>query len=401
MSAPNSQRMRELTYLGRRRVEWRSVAEPTLGGSLAALVRPVIAARCDGDNLPIFNSVTTAMRAGVALHYLDPVTTELLGAHPYAAPFAIGHECIAQVVECGEAVSGFVPGQLVIVPWAISCGACRNCGDGLTSRCSAAGDSLLSAYGFGASMGSWGGSVSDLLRVPYADAMLVPVPESIDPMLLASASDNMPDAWRAVGPPLAQCPDAAVLVVGGAARSIGLYAAGMAVALGAARVDYVDHHAERLAIAERLGARPIESRRGARWFDRHAPRVHGDYRVAVEASATAAGIRYALRSLAPGGICTAVGFYFARSTGLPLMQMYANSTTLHVGVSHARAGIPHVIDLVAKGAFDPLAVATVIADWDDAPQAFTTPATKVIVRRAKFTRAAGAQAGCQRGGCDG
>jgi alcohol dehydrogenase len=127
------------------------------------------------------------------------------------------------------------------------------------------------------------------------------------------------------------------------------------------------------------------------WPWRSAPRVHGDYRVAVEASSTAAGIRYALRSLAPGGICTAVGFYFARSTGLPLMQMYANSTTLHVGVSHARAGIPHVIDLVAKGVFDPLAVATVIADWDDAPQAFTTPATKVIVRRGKFGRTAGSQ----------
>ncbi len=68
------------------------------------------------------------------------------------------------------------------------------------------------------------------------------------------------------------------------------------------------------------------------------------------------------------------------------MQMYANSTTLQIGVSHARAAIPQVVDLVAKGTFDPLAVATVIADWDDAPQAFTTPATKVIVRRAQFAQ---------------
>jgi threonine dehydrogenase-like Zn-dependent dehydrogenase len=373
--------MRELTYLGRRRVEWRSVAEPVLQGEREALVRPVIAARCDGDNLPIFNRVTTAMRTGVALHYLDPVTTDLLGSRPYGEPFAIGHECIAQVVQCGAAVRGVAPGQLVIVPWAICCGACRNCSEGLTSRCSEAGATLLSAYGFGASMGSWGGAVSDLLRVPYADAMLVPVPESIDPMKLASASDNMPDAWRAIGPPLAQCPGAAVLVVGGAARSIGLYAVGMAAALGASRIDYVDHHAERLSIAERLGARAIESRPGGSWFRRHAPRRHGDYRIALEASSTVAGLRYALRSLDAGGVCTAVGFYFAKASGLPLMQMYANSTTLHLGVSHARAAIPRVIELVAGGAFDPLAVATVIADWDDAPQAFTTPATKVIVRR--------------------
>ena len=77
------------------------------------------------------------------------------------------------------------------------------------------------------------------------------------------------------------------------------------------------------------------------------------------------------------------------------MQMYANSTTLHIGVSHARAAIPHVIDLVASGAFDPLAVATVIADWDDAPQAFTTPATKVIVRRAEFRQPRAAAAHSQ------
>ena len=40
--------MRELTYLGRRRVEWRSVAEPALQAQREPLVRPVIAARCDG-----------------------------------------------------------------------------------------------------------------------------------------------------------------------------------------------------------------------------------------------------------------------------------------------------------------------------------------------------------------
>ena len=40
----------------------------------------------------------------------------------------------------------------------------------------------------------------------------------------------------------------------------------MAVALGAGRVDYVDHDAERLAIAESLGACAIESRPGKGWF---------------------------------------------------------------------------------------------------------------------------------------
>lgn len=373
--------VRELTFVKKGRVEWRSVAAPRLGGPAEALVRPVIAARCDGDNLPLFNNVTTAMRLGVALHFLDPTALDLLGPYPYRGPFAIGHECIAEVVECGESVHGARPGQLVIVPWSVSCGACVTCGDGFTSNCTQAGSTLLSGYGFGRSMGPWGGAVCDLLRVPFADAMLVPVPDGLDPLCLASASDNLPDAWRAVGPWLAKRPGTPVLVVGGGARSIGLYAAGMAVALGAASVDYVDHDPERLAIAESLGARAIELPLGRRRFKWRGGRAATDFGVAVEASSMPDGLRYALHSLSTGGVCTAVGYYFARRTGLPLLEMYAKSITLKVGVSHPRADLPAVLDLVAKGAFQPLKVATLIADWDDAPEAFTTRTTKVIVRR--------------------
>ena len=71
--------MRELMHLGQSHVEWRSV--PRLGGPGEALVLAVIAARCDGDNLPLF---------------------------------AIGHECIAVVVECGEPVWQVRKGQLAI-----------------------------------------------------------------------------------------------------------------------------------------------------------------------------------------------------------------------------------------------------------------------------------------------
>jgi len=209
----------------------------------------------------------------------------------------------------------------------------------------------------------------------------VQLPPDVDPLKFASASDNMPDAWRTVGPYLAKNPEAPVLVVGGGARSIGLFAAGMAVGLGASRVDYLDHDRERLEIAASLGANAIEGGSGSGWFKRHAPRVHGKFPIAVEASSTGAGLRYALRSLSPGGTCTAVGFYFARETGVPLMQMYANSTTLGIGVSHARANLHAVIDLIQRSLFDPRKVATVVADWEDAPEAFMTQTTKVVVRR--------------------
>jgi alcohol dehydrogenase len=89
-------------------------------------------------------------------------------------------------------------------------------------------------YGFGATGGDWGGMLGDLVRVPFADAMLMRVPDGVAPESIASASDNLPDAWRTVAPHLAANPGAEVLVLGGGARSIGL-AAGLAVALGAGR----------------------------------------------------------------------------------------------------------------------------------------------------------------------
>ena len=159
--------MQELALIKTRRVAWRSVAEPKLGGPKEALVRPVIASRCDGDNLPIFNHVTTGLRAGIALHYFDPMVSELLGPSPYGKPFALGHECIAEVVACGEDVRDIRKGQLVIVPWSISCGHCPTCARGHTSNCSEAGETFVSGYGFGESMGPWGGAVCDLMRVPF------------------------------------------------------------------------------------------------------------------------------------------------------------------------------------------------------------------------------------------
>src|SRR5262249_61761554 len=88
--------------------------------------------------------------------------------------------------------------------------------------------------------GRWGGFLAERVRVPYADAMLVRLDPAIDPAAVASLSDNVADAWRTVGPPLAEAPDAEILIVGGAGRSVPLYAIQLALALGASAVRYPD-----------------------------------------------------------------------------------------------------------------------------------------------------------------
>ncbi len=380
--------MQQLTCIRKNTLEWRDVPAPVLTSPEAALVRPFVAARCDGDPLFLHRDLAWAMNAGAAVHYLDPVVPALLGTRPFAGPIAVGHEGVAQVIEVGANVRHFKVGDVVIVPWAISCGSCAHCRIGLSSRCRAHDATLLSAYGFGRAMGDFGGMVSDCLNVPHADAMLVAVPHGVNPLAVASASDNIPDGWRCVGPPLRERPGAPVLVVGGAAQSIGLYAAGLAVALGSTRVDYMDWQRERLDIAAAFGANPVAIPKPGinKWLKRRAPVVCGDFPIAVDASANPDGLRYALRALAPGGVCTSVGYYFQKGTAIPLMQMYANDSTLRTGVSHARAALPEVLALIAGGRFDPARVTTLVADWDDAPLAFLERTTKVVVQRAPLSR---------------
>ena len=143
-------------------------------------MRPIAVATCDLDSLIV------------------------TGTSPFQPPFPLGHECVAEVIEAGDAVTSVAAGRLVSVPFQISCGSCDACLAGRTSNCSRV--PFMSTYGFGPAVERWGGFLSDLVEVPFAEHMLVPVPEGLEPSAVASASDNLSDAWRAVGPALAEYP---------------------------------------------------------------------------------------------------------------------------------------------------------------------------------------------------
>ena len=186
--------------------------------------------------------------------------------------------------------------------------------------------------------------LSDLLRVPFADHMLVRAPEGIHAAAIASASDNIPDGWRTVAPLLAERPGADVLIVGGGAAGIPFYAIEIAKALGAGRVDYIDTDPRRLELAASLGASVM---------DMPPPRKQGSYPITVDASGDPAGLACALRSTEPDGVCTSIGVYFSETTTVPLLAMYTRGITFRTGRVHARACIPDVLSLVAEGRIHP------------------------------------------------
>lgn len=335
--------MRTLLFERPGSVNWRELEQPSMteGG---ALVRPLAVAFCDADR-------------AVAR-----------GQLPLPAPYPLGHEFVGEVIETSpHSVVGV--GSIVAVPFQISCGACERCRAGHTGNCATV--PRLSMYGFGQLGGSWGGALADLVHVPFANAMLVPLPEALDLARAANAADNLADAWRSVAPQLKERPGADVLVLGGGAPSIGLWSVDLALALHSGRVTYVDDDQHRLALAEEAGAVVIEAA-SQRRLDEHE--------ITVDASGTPEGLATCLRSTAPDGVCTSVSIYFD-DPPLPLLEMYSKNATLVTGRPHSRALLAKMLHLLAEGVVDPLRIADVVA-WDDASSAvLESRSPKVIVSR--------------------
>jgi len=218
-----------------------------------------------------------------------------------------------------------------------------------------------------------GGFMADLVLVPYADAMLVPLPDGVDPVAVASLSDNIPDGWRAVAPYRAELAaldpaERRVLIAG--RRSIGLYAAAFASTYGA-QVDYVDTDPQRLAMAEKLGATV---------HDKPTPDKSMDpYPITVHTTADPAVLAATMRATWPDGVCTDTGVYLS-GVEMPLLAMYTRGLRFVTARVNARAAIPEVLELVSAHCDLAPAVDRVVA-WEDAPQAWPAMTGKTVFTR--------------------
>jgi alcohol dehydrogenase len=337
------ERMRGLIASPGGKFRWRSVSRPTLPGPRGALVRPIAVATCDADR---------AM---------------MLGRSIFPLPLHLGHECTAEVVEVGEAVATVQVGDRVVVPFQISCGQCAACRRGHPASCLSVPPTSM--YGFGIAGGLWGGALADLMAVPFADAMLVPLPSGVDPAAAAGVADNISDCYRQVAPHLpgllAADPNAETLIVGRLngnhpfTGSALLFTALIARALGARHVSIVDGRPAVREHAEKLGFRALDPRR---------PREWPVAALTVDATGTPAGLRRVLRHTAPDGICSCV-WSLHRRAGLPLGACYVRNVTLHIGRCHVRSVMADALDLIATGQLQPELVTTDVASFDDAPAA--------------------------------
>jgi len=225
--------MKALVYDGPRKVRIAKVNDPKVERPTDALVR-----------------ITSTNICGSDLHMYEGRTSVEKGK-------VLGHENLGEIIEVGNAVVRVRVGDRVCVPFNISCGFCRNCEKGQTGFCLTTNPGQAgAAYGY-AEMGPYHGGQAEYLRVPFADFNCLRLPDDAvekedDYVMLA---DIFPTGWHATR--LAGLNPGESIVIYGAGP-VGLMAAYAARLQGASQIMVVDRHADRLRLAEQIGAVAID-----------------------------------------------------------------------------------------------------------------------------------------------
>ena len=202
---------------------------------------------------------------------LKVLTTNICGSDQHmvrgrtTAPpnLILGHEITGEVVETGPDVEFIKVGDVVSVPFNISCGRCRNCKERKTGIClNVNPDRPGSAYGY-VDMGGWVGGQAEYALVPYADWNLLKFPDSDQAMEkimdLTMLSDIFPTGYH--GAVTAGVRTGSTVYIAGAGP-VGLAAAAGAQLLGAAVVIVGDLNEDRLAQARSFGCETVDVSKG-------------------------------------------------------------------------------------------------------------------------------------------
>lgn len=325
--------MRAVTWHAARDIRVDDVDDPRIIEPTDAIVRVTSTAICGSD-----------------LHLLD-----VFGPVMHRGDI-LGHEAMGVVEEVGSDVHRVAVGDRVIVPFVVSCGACRMCRAGLTTQCEVTRDDEQGTgaklYGYTELYGRVMGGQAEALRVLLADANLRVVGRDLPDERYLFLTDVAPTAWQAVEYAGLESDDVvAVLGLG----PIGQMAARIARIRGH-RVLGVDPVPERRLMAERYG---VEA------FD------YADHAQALDALSNATG------GAGPDAVIDAVGGEAHASPGVALLQNVVGSlpsalakpmllkagvdrlTALHLGIDAVRRGGTLSVVGVYGGNADPMPMMTV------------------------------------------
>lgn len=313
--------MKALTFRGEAQVGVETLPDPSLEAASDAVVQCRLSAIC-GSDLHVYRARERGIQPGTVM----------------------GHEFLGEVVDVGREVTRFSPGDLVVSPFTTSCGRCFFCRKGLTCRC-------VEGQLFGWIENGRGlhGAQAELVRVPLADSTLFRLPEDV-PI----------DNGLFLGDILATgffCADMAEVEPGGTyaivgSGPVGLFAIIGAKERGAERIFAIDLVPERLAIAERFGATPIDARASdPRQILEDATEGRGADAV-MELVGSPESTRLAIDLVRPGGILSVVGVHTESQFAFSPVEAYDKNLTYRVGRCPARTYMERLLPLVREHKYD-------------------------------------------------
>jgi threonine dehydrogenase-like Zn-dependent dehydrogenase len=283
-----------------------------------------------------------------------------------------GHEFLGLVTEVGSDVASARPGTMVVAPFKYSDGTCAQCRRGMPASCHQGG-----MWGVAAD-----GGQAEAVRVPFADATLLPVPmDEHDERLTAvlALTDVMATGYHAVT--AARLPERAIIVVVGDG-AVGLCSVLAARAAGAERILLLGHHPARGEIGLRFGATEVVTARGTQAVEQvlqSTAQVGAD--LVAECVGDQAALDTAIAVCADGGVLSLVGGPHATLDTRPL---FMRGLTVTGGLAPARRYLPRLLDEVLAGRLDPAPVFDRTVSLAHIGEGYAAmdarQATKVVVR---------------------
>ncbi len=245
--------------------------------------------------------VTLTTICGTDVHILN-------GEYPVRPGLILGHEAVGVVEQLGRGVSGYQPGDRVLVGAITPCGQCGFCLGGTLAQCG------------GTPMGGWRlgntihGAQAEFLLVPFAQANLAKIPDELSDEQVILLADIASTGFAAAENGKIALGDSVAIFAQG---PIGLCATVGAKLRGAGLIIAVEGDPARTQLARALGAdivldpadNVLEAVRlvtGGRGVD-----------VSIEALGLQSTFEQALRSLRPGGTLSSLGVYSGKLT-IPL-----------------------------------------------------------------------------------
>jgi threonine dehydrogenase-like Zn-dependent dehydrogenase len=311
---------------------------------------------------------------------------------------------MGEVVEVGAESKGKLKvGDRVVIPFTIICGECEQCKRGNFSVCErtnrnghiaakAFGHTTAGLFGYTHLTGGYPGGQAEYLRVPFADATHIKVPDGIPDEKLLFLSDIFPTGWQAA----VQCdiqPTDTVAIWG--AGPVGQMAIRSAILLGAKQVIAIDRVPERLAMAEAGGAVTInfdeesvierlneltngkgpEKCIDAVGMEAHAAgTVDAMYDRVKQATMMETDRPHVLREMAyvcrPAGTLSIPGVYGGLLDKIPFGAIMNKGLTIRTGQTHVNRWTDDLLRRIEEGQIDPSFVITHTVSLDEGPDMY-------------------------------